>query len=149
MNTTIAVKREICPHGKSDPKRLTLLIPKNWMEQVKSLQEGIYLTEQKGEHKSSRDESEALEHRDQERQEGTAVAAAQEHHASHPHDVAQHAQHGIATIITQPITTASRVHVGKQAGTTLQVDIGPAGLVSPSLPPVLPLFVSSPRAGEQ
>ena len=36
-----AVKREICPHGKSAPHRLTLLIPENWLQQVVALQAGM------------------------------------------------------------------------------------------------------------
>jgi hypothetical protein len=34
------VKREICPHGKSAPQRLTLMIPEDWLQQVVSLQSG-------------------------------------------------------------------------------------------------------------
>lgn len=35
------VKREICPHGKSAPQRLTLMIPENWLQQVAALHSGI------------------------------------------------------------------------------------------------------------
>lgn len=36
----LAVKREICPHGKSSPHRLTLMIPENWLQQVVALRDG-------------------------------------------------------------------------------------------------------------
>jgi len=36
-----AVKREICPHGKQAPHRLTLMIPENWLQQVVALQSGV------------------------------------------------------------------------------------------------------------
>ena len=35
------VKREICPHGKSAPQRLTLMIPENWLQQVTALHTGM------------------------------------------------------------------------------------------------------------
>lgn len=35
------VKRDICPHGKSAPQRLTLLIPENWLQQVAALHSGM------------------------------------------------------------------------------------------------------------
>lgn len=36
-----ALKREICPHGKSSPQRLTLLIPANWKMQVARFHAGM------------------------------------------------------------------------------------------------------------
>lgn len=38
------VKREICPHGKSAPQRLTLMIPEDWLQQVGALQSGTLRT---------------------------------------------------------------------------------------------------------
>jgi hypothetical protein len=35
------VRRDICPHGKSAPQRLTLLIPENWLQQVAALHSGM------------------------------------------------------------------------------------------------------------
>jgi hypothetical protein len=35
------VGRDICPHGKSAPQRLTLLIPENWLQQVAALHSGM------------------------------------------------------------------------------------------------------------
>jgi hypothetical protein len=40
------VRRDICPHGKSAPERLTLLIPENWLQQVAALHSGMNRAEE-------------------------------------------------------------------------------------------------------